>query len=155
MNIYASDFKRSRHFQQKTPIKWCLLQIGARALSFILISWTIQTLPMLIVINPYKSNGISHSYHLDQSISVLRVPGLNFPLLFKFKHCRTWSDAAFYGAWSGSTLFADQWCPIKRTLCLNGLNIADAHIKHGIQMVMQPYPPFTTRGAFCNTFDLH
>ena len=32
-------------------------------------------------VNPYKLNGISHSYQLDQSISVLRVVGWNFSFL--------------------------------------------------------------------------
>ena len=35
-------------------------------------------------INPFKPNGISHYYQLDQSISVLRVDGLYFSFLFKF-----------------------------------------------------------------------
>ena len=31
---------------------------------------------IISVINPFKPNGISHSYQLDQSISVLRMFGL-------------------------------------------------------------------------------
>ena len=36
------------------------------------------------VINPFKPNGISHFYHLDQSISLLRVVGWYFSFSFKF-----------------------------------------------------------------------
>ena len=36
-------------------------------------------------VNPYKPNGISKSYQLDQTISVLRVVGLYFTFLFKFQ----------------------------------------------------------------------
>ena len=35
------------------------------------------------IVNPFKPNGISHYYHLDWSISVLRVVRY-FTLLFKF-----------------------------------------------------------------------
>ena len=35
-------------------------------------------------LNPYKLNGISHSYQLDQSISILRIVGRNFSFLFRF-----------------------------------------------------------------------
>ena len=34
--------------------------------------------------NPFKMNGISHSYQLDQSISILRVIRWYFLILFKF-----------------------------------------------------------------------
>ena len=35
------------------------------------------------LINPFKPNGISHRYQLDQSISVLRVVGCYFSFLSK------------------------------------------------------------------------
>ena len=35
--------------------------------------------------DPFKQNRISHSYQLDQSISLLRDVGWYFSLLFKFK----------------------------------------------------------------------
>ena len=35
-------------------------------------------------VSPYKPNGNSHDYQLDQSISVLRVVGWYFSFLFKF-----------------------------------------------------------------------
>ena len=36
------------------------------------------------IFNPFKPNGISYSYQLDQSSSVLRVVGWYFSFLFKF-----------------------------------------------------------------------
>ena len=39
-----------------------------------------------IMFNPFKPNGISHSYQLDQSISVFRVVGWYFSFLFKFQN---------------------------------------------------------------------
>ena len=36
-------------------------------------------------LNPFKPNGISHCYQLDQSISILRVVGWYFTFLFKFQ----------------------------------------------------------------------
>ena len=41
-------------------------------------------LDIYIKVNPFKPNGISHCYQLDQSISFLRVFGLYFSFLFKF-----------------------------------------------------------------------
>ena len=35
------------------------------------------------VVNPFEPNEISHSYQLDQSISVLRIVGWYFSFLFK------------------------------------------------------------------------
>ena len=35
-------------------------------------------------VNPFKPNGIAHSYQLDQFISILRVAGWYFSILFKF-----------------------------------------------------------------------
>ena len=40
---------------------------------------------ILRFLNPSKPTGISRSYQLDQSISVLRVDGWYFSFLFKFK----------------------------------------------------------------------
>ena len=37
-----------------------------------------------MVFNPFKPNGISNSYQLDQSISVLRIVGRYFSFLVKF-----------------------------------------------------------------------
>ena len=34
-------------------------------------------------LNPFKLNGISHSYQLDQSVSILRVVGWYFSSFFK------------------------------------------------------------------------
>ena len=55
---------------------------------------------------PY-ANGISHLYQLNESVPILR--SLNFIQSLKVhpasKQCRTRSDAAFCGVWSGSTLF--------------------------------------------------
>ena len=53
-------------------------------------------------------NVISHPYQFDQSISVLVVL-ISIQILLErsvSKEWRTWSDAAFCGVWSGSTLFA-------------------------------------------------
>ena len=36
-------------------------------------------------VNPFMPNGISHSYQLDQLISVLRIVGLYLSFLFKFQ----------------------------------------------------------------------
>ena len=37
-----------------------------------------------LLVNPFKPNGISHSYQLDQTISGLRVVVWHFSFLFKF-----------------------------------------------------------------------
>ena len=37
-------------------------------------------------LNPFKPNGLSYSYQLAQSISVLRVVGCYFSFLFKFEY---------------------------------------------------------------------
>ena len=37
-----------------------------------------------MLFNPFKQNVISHSYQLDQSMSVLRVVGWHFSTIFKF-----------------------------------------------------------------------
>ena len=37
----------------------------------------------MVLVNPFKLNGISHSYKLDQSISFLIVVGWHFSFLFK------------------------------------------------------------------------
>ena len=37
------------------------------------------------LVNPFKPNGISHYYQLDQSISVLRVVGRYFIFLLEFQ----------------------------------------------------------------------
>ena len=38
----------------------------------------------IILLNPFKPNGISHYYQLDQSISILRLVGWYFRILYKF-----------------------------------------------------------------------
>ena len=65
-------------------------------------------------INPFMPGGISHCYQLDQSISVLRVVGWYFSFFNNIfighsvsKQCRTRSDAALSGVWSGSAVFAN------------------------------------------------
>ena len=62
--------------------------------------------------NTFKRNGISHFYHLDRSISVLRVVGwyLSFYLnliehKYVSKQWRVRSEATFCGVWSVSALF--------------------------------------------------
>ena len=54
---------------------FCVYAIGTRPLRGLIVTSTI---------NPIKPNGIPHSYHLDQSISVLRVVGWYFSVWFKF-----------------------------------------------------------------------
>ena len=39
---------------------------------------------MLLVFNPHVTNGISHCYHLVESIFILGSIGSNFPFLFHF-----------------------------------------------------------------------
>ena len=39
---------------------------------------------LVCMFNQFKPNGISHSYQLDESISVLRVVEWYFSFLFKF-----------------------------------------------------------------------
>ena len=39
---------------------------------------------ILLIISPFKPNGISHHYHLDQSIFRFKVVGWYFSFLFKF-----------------------------------------------------------------------
>ena len=56
--------------------------------------------------NPFKPNGISHCYQLEQSISVLRDIGWYFSIENSAsKQCRPRHDTAFYGVYSGSALF--------------------------------------------------
>ena len=40
--------------------------------------------PQNLAFNQFRLNGISHSYQLDQSISVLKVVGWYFSFLFRF-----------------------------------------------------------------------
>ena len=76
-------------------------------------------------INPFIPSGIFFLNSLYRSVFCLRVVWLNFVIIFcrniflMQKKCKPWSDAAFSGVWSGSTLFAIiafEW-----TLRLNGL----------------------------------
>ena len=67
---------------------------------------------------------ISSTVTLDRSISSKRGVCLDFVITMIYrnsstscKQCRLWSDGAFCGVWSGSTLFA-----IYGTQCINGLN---------------------------------
>ena len=46
------------------------------------------TLSQHEVINPFKFNGISHSYQLDQSISVLKIIGRYYSFYSNFKRPR-------------------------------------------------------------------
>ena len=57
--------------------------------------------------NPFKPNGISHSYQLDQSISVLRVVGGIFQLYSNFSRtfCKQKVETLLR-VQSGSALFA-------------------------------------------------
>ena len=70
-----------------------------------------------IVLNPNEPNGISHPYHLDESIFVFRVIGSNYNFYFIFDENHVskeksprW-DAAFCGVASGAILFA--YVPLK------------------------------------------
>ena len=62
--------------------------------------------------NPNKPNGFSHPNTLGESICHLRghVYIFHFCSICNWKSCkrkwRTWTDAAFCSAWSGSALFA-------------------------------------------------
>ena len=63
------------------------------------------------LINPYVTNGLSHPYHLDESVFVFRGSGSIFLFLFHFfdendvskQNSPRW-DAAFCGVTSGAIL---------------------------------------------------
>ena len=80
------------------------------------------------IFNLFKPNGISYSYQLDQSISVLMVAGRYFSFYtdlnraFCKQTVRPWSDAAYCGVWSGFILIA--YVPEKGTQGIYGLNLA-------------------------------
>ena len=64
------------------------------------------------ILNPYKPSGLAHPYQLDVSVSNFRGVWCTFSFLILFQteipvseQWRPWSDAAFCGVWSGSTLF--------------------------------------------------
>ena len=66
------------------------------------------------LLNPFQPNGISCSYQLGQSISVLRVVGWYFFIFIQIliqhsvsKQWRPRSDVAECGIWSGSVLCAN------------------------------------------------
>ena len=67
-----------------------ILSLSSRLLGGLSLSNLSLRLPLgrpvkdnMIFINPLRPNGIPHSYQLDQSISILRVVGWNFSILFK------------------------------------------------------------------------
>ena len=74
---------------------------------------TAKNLNPNFILNPHLPNGLSHPYQLDESIFHLRGVWCTFFIFIIFliqipesKQCRPWSDAAFYGIWFGSALFA-------------------------------------------------
>ena len=82
--------------------------------------------PQQRIIISHLPNGLSHPYQLNQSIFHLRGVFKRFFIFIIFqieipmsKQCRPWSDAAFYGVWSGSALFA--YVPKNGTTGLYGL----------------------------------
>ena len=78
------------------------------------------------ILNQFMSNGISVSYHLDQSISILRVFGRNFSFysVFYIVSCKQTVETPIrcrflrHLVWVCTVCL----CPTKRTLGLYGLN---------------------------------
>ena len=65
-------------------------------------------------LNPFMPNWFFYLNSLDRSISYIRGLWLVFIIIMFCRNvwtyciqCRAWSDAAFCGVWSGSTLFAN------------------------------------------------
>ena len=79
--------------------------------------YTEPTFARFLTINPFKLNGISQTYQLVQSISVLRAVGCYFSFLFKFN----------------TTLFleANSWDPEQTPLsAASDLDLHGLHMSH-------------------------
>ena len=78
---------------------------------------------------PLVTNGLSHPYHLDESISILGPPSISFQFfvveIFVSKQNSPRWDAPFCGVTSGAILYI---CAIKWTSGLYGLKGLSVHL---------------------------
>ena len=80
-----------------------------------------QNVGFLMMVNPNKPNGLSHLYHLDESIVIFRDITSNISFIISFFHeihvskqnSPRW-DTAFCGVTSGAILFA--YVPLVRLI---------------------------------------
>ena len=88
------------------------------------LNWLKDQLRQPVSIILFRPNGISHSYQLDQSISILRVVGCYFFFNFNRTICKQALETLirhhilWYLIWSCTLNI----CPTKRTLGLYSLN---------------------------------
>ena len=112
--------------------KWAKYQTCRICSDFIFYTFSVivaaKTTSFHIYVDPFKPNGIYHSYPSDQFISILRVAGgggvffISIQILIEHsvsKQWRPWPDAAFC-VWSGLGLH-HLICATKRTPGLYGL----------------------------------
>ena len=104
-------------------------------------------------LNPFKPNEISLSYQLDQSISVLRVVGWCFSILFKFKKIilqanRGDPDQMLHYAMSDLGVHC-LLCPIIRTLGLHEYGLKSTYTYVLVQKYENLYHNLSYLLAFC------
>ena len=80
----------------------------------------------VLIINPFKPNGISYHYQMEQSTSILRGVGWYFSFLFKFWYniCEQTVETLIRCCTLQHLIWISTVCPCpsKRTLGLYGLN---------------------------------
>ena len=115
--LWVTKFRR----KTKTLVKLCI---------WICAVWRTRQLAPYVgceFINPFMPNGISNPYHLGQSISDLRVAGWYFSLYSNFNRtfCKQKVESLIRRRVLRRLLWfcTACWCPTKRTLGLNGLNL--------------------------------
>ena len=84
------------------------------ACSKALFAWCSPYVKYMYRINPFMPSGLFYLKSLDRSICYIRGARLVFIIAMfcrnfwtYHKHCRPWSDAAYRGVWSGSTVFVN------------------------------------------------